>query len=595
MATPAFPSYSFIVDLSLTTDQEQKWPRRSSFTRSPDTLSPLWPDRPIRPLPRNRLRSKLSPEQVETIVYPPQPPQSSPLFSFPYGPSEVQDAKPVERPNGHRHSSPSHCDCGGYHQDHSDDEEVVYDHPSYRWPSPGADGAPLSVQQKLLASSRNSTKAPPAPPSIASSADGYESFENTSNKKKRKIPLSSGFSVHQSNLSAELANMGLSSPTRAGEAKDQTIGGHLATNSPGSGTGIPGAGRGRFGRHGSKADKRGGVNGASANGYVSSLSARSRGGDFRGDGTRPKQNGDQGIISAAIANTTTGQSPTTPPKGKENVSLLSTDVENSTTPKSQFTFTCETDASSKISWPLQGASQYSNPPPKKNYYPIRQRPNDSVNVNQGTQTNPSLRGPPDPRMSAPAPPPGAQPQAPMNGQPPPPRPRRRRPSREFALAARQRRLGQEFSNYQHKPTKDSMWICEFCEYEDIWGKPPVALIRQYEIKDRNERRKQEERRRLLEKAKMKGKKGKNKGKGGKNNSNPPPANAEPGYDQGLDNVNMPPEGEDYYEDEYDDGYDPVDPNDPAYAEDYQYDDHPGQATGGGQHTHQAPPVPPPPA
>ena len=47
-----------------------------------------------------------------------------------------------------------------------------------------------------------------------------------------------------------------------------------------------------------------------------------------------------------------------------------------------------------------------------------------------------------------------------------------------------------------------MWICEFCEYEDIYGAPPYAMIRRYEIKDRQEREQAAERRRLLEKAKM---------------------------------------------------------------------------------------------
>lgn len=51
-------------------------------------------------------------------------------------------------------------------------------------------------------------------------------------------------------------------------------------------------------------------------------------------------------------------------------------------------------------------------------------------------------------------------------------------------------------------------MCEFCEYEAIFGEPPRALIRQYEIKDRKERRRLAEKRRLLEKAKMKGRKGK---------------------------------------------------------------------------------------
>ncbi|KAF2151413.1 hypothetical protein K461DRAFT_314256 [Myriangium duriaei CBS 260.36] len=555
----------------------EKWPRRSSVTRSPDTVSPLWPDRPIRPMPKNRLRSTLSPEQADSIVYPPHPPQTSPLFSFPYGLSEAQDGRTGARMNGHRHGSPTHCDCGGYHPDNSDEDEAGYDHPSYRWSSPGPDGAAVSsVQQKLLAS-RTAGKAPPPPASTASSADGYESFENTSNKKKRKIPLSSGSSAHQSSLSTELANMGISSPPPPESHVNGSVSGSQAGQYPtATGAGSSGAGRGRFSRHGSKIERRAGSASTLLNGYSSSLSAKSRGGDFRGDGTKSQHEGDQGIISAAIADAA-GQRPVTPPDGKENVSLLSQQPDKSTTPKSQFTFTCETDTSSKIVWPLQGTGPY-NTPPKKNYYPIRQRPADPPNTNHATQTTPSLRGSSDPRMAAPpSPPPVQNAPAQQNGQAPPPKPRRRRPSKEFALAARQRRLAQEFNNYQNKPHKDSMWICEFCEYEDIYGYPPRALIRQYEIKDRAERQKAEERRRLLEKAKMKKNKGKNKGKGTKNANAQPPANAGQPYDQGLDNVNMPPDvqGDEYYDDEYDDGYDPVDPNDPAYAQGYHYPPHPG--------------------
>ena len=242
--------------------------------------------------------------------------------------------------------------------------------------------------------------------------------------------------------------------------------------------------------------------------------------------------------------------------------------EKANTPKSQFTFTCETDTSSKIVWPLQGTGSYNTPPPKKNYYPIRQHA-DPAHVSHGTQTTPSLRGPANPGPSSP---PSAQhPPLHANGQLPPPKPRRRRPSKEFALAARQRRLAQEFTNYQTRPTKDSMWICEFCEYEDIWGYPPGALIRQYEIKDRAERQKAEERRRLLEKAKMKKNKGKGKGKGSKAAGGGQAQQAAPvgngQYDQGLDGVNMPPDLQaEYYDDEYDDGYDPVE-GDPDYPAD----------------------------
>jgi hypothetical protein len=134
------------------------------------------------------------------------------------------------------------------------------------------------------------------------------------------------------------------------------------------------------------------------------------------------------------------------------------------------------------------------------------------------------------------------------------------------MAARQRKLTQEYNNYHSPRSKDAMWICEFCEYEDIFGAPPHAMIRYYEIKDRAERKKAAEKRRLLEKAKMKNRKGKKNGKG-KNNAAavtaPPPAPA------GNYDPNLPlPEGEDYYDDdEYGDEYEPVGPDD-QYPADY---------------------------
>jgi len=267
------------------------YPRRSSLTRSPDTLSPLWPDRPIRPMPRNRLSSRLSPEQADSIVYPPQPPSSSPLFSFPYGLTD-----PTERRRGHgsRHTGHAHCTCGADH-DESEEEEGAYDHPSYRWSSPAAaaaaaaaaDGARLdNVQRKLIDASRGPLKPPPPPASTASSADGYESFENTSNKKKRKIPLSSGSSVHQSQLSAEMANMGISSSTGLDGVAEQAVG---ENNHYSHGAAIvSGPSRVRYGRQNNRSDRRplGATSHSLPNGYNSSLSASSRGGNWKGDGTK---------------------------------------------------------------------------------------------------------------------------------------------------------------------------------------------------------------------------------------------------------------------------------------------------------------------
>lgn len=100
-----------------------------------------------------------------------------------------------------------------------------------------------------------------------------------------------------------------------------------------------------------------------------------------------------------------------------------------------------------------------------------------------------------------------------------PRKPRRSLAKQLAMAARQRRLQQEYDNYHHPPAPEDTWICEFCEYEMIFGSPPEALIRQYELKDRQERRRLAEKRRLLAKAKMKGRKGKKGTKNAAKNAN----------------------------------------------------------------------------
>ncbi|KAK9492499.1 hypothetical protein V1508DRAFT_418592 [Lipomyces doorenjongii] len=53
---------------------------------------------------------------------------------------------------------------------------------------------------------------------------------------------------------------------------------------------------------------------------------------------------------------------------------------------------------------------------------------------------------------------------------------------------------------------EPIWICQFCEFEDIFGVQPVYLMRSYDINARRERKIKAERKRLLEKARMKGKK-----------------------------------------------------------------------------------------
>lgn len=88
---------------------------------------------------------------------------------------------------------------------------------------------------------------------------------------------------------------------------------------------------------------------------------------------------------------------------------------------------------------------------------------------------------------------------------------RRRVAKDLQIQARKRREDTQRQNWLHPQKAEDLWICEFCEYERIFGYPPVALIRQYEIKDRKIRQQEEERRRVWEKAKARSRKGK-KGK-----------------------------------------------------------------------------------
>lgn len=253
----------------------------------------------------------------------------------------------------------------------------------------------------------------------------------------------------------------------------------------------------------------------------------------------------EGIISAAIANAQQ-QGPLAGQKGDENVSLLSQQA-GKPGQTSAFTFTYENEASNKVVWPGQQT-------------PLPPAPSHPVST-AGARGSAQVGG------TAPNRVPYAQ-----NQQPPPPQTQQqqtgaqsaanqeqqqkkkpRRPGAIYRMAARQRRLQQEYNNFHHPPRRDEIWICEFCEYETIFGEPPQALIRQYEIKDREEQKRLAEKRRLLEKAKMKGRKNR-KGSGKKKGKNNNGGNGESQQDSNLgpDVYDDYGEGDEYYEDEYGD-------------------------------------------
>ena len=274
----------------------------------------------------------------------------------------------------------------------------------------------------------------------------------------------------------------------------------------GAGLGVQGAGRGRGARKVSGRNPLGvSVNGSNARSgpskYDQNMTTNAKGKTKRSasecagtDVLEAEESKDQGIISAAIANATALlRKPLN--KGHENIGVLDQETKQ-THNSSQFTFTCETEAKG-VTFPEQ--SLYSPGYAQRNNLTPPSHPGATSKVNpQPVQTTPNVAPSTQPAPTAPT-----VPNANAQGK----KPRRRR-SDVYALAARQRKLQQEYNNLQHPPAPEDVWVCEFCEYESIFGQPPHALIRQYEIKDRKERRRLAEKRRLLEKAKLKGRKGK---------------------------------------------------------------------------------------
>jgi len=208
---------------------------------SPDPSSP-YPERPIRPLPKRRLRERLSPDVAETIKYPPTPKTTTPLFYHPYNPREemgtnglVESQHPSERERAEEIERNYISRHHGQDLD-SDDDEAAYRSRVYSRHSADTPGRSYRYVQKP--DSKHPKPHPPA--SVASSVDGYDSFENTNNKKKRKIPTPGDSNLNGVHLSGDTVGVG---PEDGGE--DIGVGSYSGS---GSGQGISGPGRGRYGR-----------------------------------------------------------------------------------------------------------------------------------------------------------------------------------------------------------------------------------------------------------------------------------------------------------------------------------------------------------
>lgn len=220
---------------------------------SPDTVSSLFPDRPIRPMPRRRLREKLSPEVAHTIQYPPSTHDAPPLFQLPPYPAKEHgvgvDSSGVPAAGRRNETTRNYT------------------------PRPQGTGESLGIRSTLVTrsppeiltraaqrpvapKSETSRQETQPPRSTASSIDGYDSFENTNNKKKRKIP-SPGDASHNGphGLSSDINSLSISgrslSPGADGsvdryypQSPRYGVPGSYAPHSPG----MSGPGRGRLGR-----------------------------------------------------------------------------------------------------------------------------------------------------------------------------------------------------------------------------------------------------------------------------------------------------------------------------------------------------------
>lgn len=600
----------------------------STDKMSTESVSPIYPDRPIRPLPKRRMRDRLSSEELDTINYPPSPQNNVPLFDYPCnlktetGDGRGEASNVVGRENTAELAQESSLRRSGLGGGGSSSK----DYGEKRPPDQAMTALTLHSLDTLLGyalrtpprQSHGRHTIPQPPPSTASSADGYDSFENTNNKKKRKIPTAGESMLNGSHILTDPSIMGMPSPPTTGDEGpgDATLATPHAYYQSGQGNvntqGISGPGRGRYGRNRNGRSplrtipdinvglpknpklRSGGQYPGSPAGmcamflhasnillsvslfhiliakwglFCSSVLHRllksclvsfalcpslcckqmvpgglSRLYGLLSSTARPvcnvhlqlshitwrgeepltvktrnstharwtvHSNGffflsgeNSGIISNAIASA----EKLSVPRGQENISLLQQQASSRTTPtSSQFTFTFDSPVPGSVSWP--GPDSLHSPmavPPQTTLSGDHRDPYHGATARATETSQPHLENSASGNVSTKPAAGATQKKA------------KRRAGSSLLQAARERRQQTEYQNYHHPPTLQEVWVCEFCEYERIFGRPPEALIRQYEIKDRRRRREEAERRRLLEKAKMKSRKGKKA-------SNKPPA------------------------------------------------------------------------
>jgi hypothetical protein len=217
---------------------------------SADTVSPLFPDRPIRPLPRRRIRERLTPEAAARIDYPVDLETTTPVIPYPPYSPRPNDTEVLTEPS---HNQPG--DAGpqtgrlsgsgrGYDDLAGTTRRNVVPRPVSEVPGRVA-RVPLNHDFARHMSAQ-------APRSAGSSIDG-DPFENTletpNNKKKRKaLPGSHG--THHIVHTVESRAAGLQVGEGPGESSSPSSSAyyHGVGGFAGGSQNVSGPGRGRYGR-----------------------------------------------------------------------------------------------------------------------------------------------------------------------------------------------------------------------------------------------------------------------------------------------------------------------------------------------------------
>lgn len=208
----------------------------------PDTVSSLFPDRPIRPLPTRKLREKLSPEIADSIKYPPFTHDATPLFYYP-----SYTSKDLGSPTSDKSFDSLKVEAGRDYTRRNGrmPGDRALDDPALRnalASKTSPESHPRLSGNHAAAGRQGRTDHHP-PLSAASSLDGYDSFENTNNKKKRKIPSNSDPVLNGTQgLHNDMNSLALEPVSRNIEGRPSGYSGSAAGSQ-----GVSGSGRGRLG------------------------------------------------------------------------------------------------------------------------------------------------------------------------------------------------------------------------------------------------------------------------------------------------------------------------------------------------------------